>query len=234
MSLTDNDKQLIAESFELFAAQTAFKKAPLSRIIPWLGLGRACALVPLANEQLVAHINSRVHAATFSESEAAECFNMLRNNFLPNIRDLRIVVKRCAPLSKDDGVVCKEQASQPGCDACAGRQYFAKTDGNTVWMADTLFEQKYCQAGSLGGVNISSFTEFVIFHEFSHMMQANGDAYFAKLIALYNEAKTLIPPELLQENRVLLPDNDMLEFASNAFAFEHTRADRVGRSTCEQ
>lgn len=237
MALREIDKQLIAESLASFSSQQKYKQVPFSRIIPWLSVIRGCVLVPRASEQTTATIKTLISSPTFDANDAATCFNLLRVDLLPENSNVTISVIRCAARDNKSGVVCDKQAMEPGCDECAGKQYFAKTDNNTVWMADELFRAPYVNGGAefltVGDVTVHSLTEFVIYHEFSHLLQEKKSESFSSVTALYTEAKTLVPQEIWNEGRVLFPDNDALEFASNSFAYENARSDRKQRAVCQ-
>jgi len=234
MALRDLDRQLIAKSLKLFAAQTEHQTAHFSRIIPWLSVARACTLVPRASLQALQKIRALVQSNDFDATKAAQCFNILRAELLPKENNLFAKVVRCAQPATT-GPACTNEAKETGCDSCAGRQYFAKTDGETVWMADECFGSRNRLGGAemlaVGHVVVASLTEFIICHEFAHMMQAHGN-YFDTAMKLYAEARVLIPPELVKSGRVLVNDDDALDFAANSFAYESTRSDREARKAC--
>ena len=96
-------------------------------------------------------------------------------------------------------------------------------------MAEALFtrtnETKGHDLLKIDGFEIRSLTEFVIFHESSHLIQAGNADAFKRSMALYREAQKLIPPALLASKRIITEPHGDAEFSANAFAYENTRAD---------
>ena len=82
---------------------------------------------------------------------------------------------------------------------------------------------------TIGSVTVSSLAEFVLLHEFAHILQSNGVS-FATATAMYKAACVEIPTEL--KSRVPSGNGDELEFSANSFAYECTRSDLPSRGDC--
>jgi hypothetical protein len=237
MSLQDVDRRYIKDSLAALTIDSSKKGARLSRVVPWLGLGRECKLIPRVGDEALARFRAVLFSEVFDTGKAAECFNILRADLMPKYTDLAISVESCPLVDPPDPAVCTAaQGSAVGCDACAGRSYYAKTDGDKIWMSAELFtrESRTKRFGllTMRGVTIDSFTEFVMLHEFSHVMQDRED-YFRPAISMYNEARALVPPELISNGTLIADDADALEFAANSFAYESARSDRSSRGDCK-
>jgi hypothetical protein len=96
-------------------------------------------------------------------------------------------------------------------------------------MAAALFSETNAARGhdvfKIDGFEIRSLTEFVIFHEASHLIHNENVDLFKRTIALYKEAQKLIPPALIKSGRIITEPHGDFEFSANAFAYENTRAD---------
>lgn len=149
---------------------------------------------------------------------------------------------------KNTGVACKprEPKSGRGCDDLAGRVYNAKTDGSDVWFAERLFEtaqrlplatdrriyflnrkpESVRAAGAknprLNGSTLNSVTEFVLYHEFAHIMHLDPTtaSSFQELERMYWQAGQLLSLRQ-REERVDLSHTDLLEFVASTFGYEN-------------
>lgn len=234
MSLSEQERALVRRSLQLFADQTDVQKLPFARVIPWLAVGRRCAIVPRLSERAMSAFRELIQAPNFSVDNATRACALARDDLLPGADSLVITVTSCPLLPEDASTTCEREPGQPGCDACAGRRYYAKTDGLTIWIAADVLSAANRTGGaeflSVGGVTVSSLAEFVLLHEFAHVLQGNGVS-FATATSLYNEARAEIPAAL--QARVPSGNGDELEFSANSFAYECTRSDRNSRAACE-
>lgn len=233
MSLTDQERKLVRRSLRMFAAQNDVKTLAFSRIVPWLAVARPCSIVPRLSAQTIAEFRSLIRATDFSLDHVNRAYALVVADALPNISGLVVTAESCPLMENDGTTTCQREAGQPGCDACAGRRYYAKTDGVTVWIAADVLSSANRFGGAeflnVGNVYVSSMAEFVLLHEFAHVMQGNG-VTFATSISMYNDARAEIPATL--QTRVQSGDGDALEFAANSFAYECTRSDRSARPDC--
>jgi len=235
MSLRDIDRKLVEYSISVVLEHAEIKEAPFSRVVPWLAIARACKLIPRISDQAQQQFRVIFQSNDFNVEKAAVCMNILRADMLPQFTDLVVKVVSCPLIESSEQNTCLKEAGSPGCDACAGKKYYAKTDGETIWIAAALFQPQYRYGGAeflaMGDIKIPSLTEFVMIHEFAHIMQGVG-RYFDPAVALYNEAKAMIPAELITQKRIVANDTDALEFAASSFAYESTRSDRGARANC--
>lgn len=233
MSITDQERQFVRQSLRMFSTQKETPTLPFSRVIPWLAVGRACAIVPRVSDKTMAAFRALIRAPDFSLDHVNRAYALVVTDALPNIAGLVVTAVSCPLMEADATTTCQREVGEPGCDACAGRRYYAKTDGVTVWVAADVLSAVNRVGGAdfftVGNVTVSSMAEFVLLHEFAHVMQGNG-ATFANAAALYQDARSEIPAEL--QARVPSSDNDSLEFAANSFAYECTRSDRSLRKDC--
>jgi hypothetical protein len=236
-ALSDTERRLVRDAIAQFVEQKRHNEAHFYYIIPWLAVMRRHSLAPRVSEQALQRVSELVMSSNFSVGAAARCFEIIRDDVAKPYHKLPAIVVNSCPLVEQDpnsDSTCEKDSASPGCDACAGRYYFAKTDGNQVWMAAKLFTDAYKNGGAeqltVGDVSVPSMTEFVILHETAHVLESLVSHKFDALTKMYEEALSLVPRELLESGRIYSSDDGAREFAANAFAYENARTDRQQRT----
>jgi hypothetical protein len=127
-----------------------------------------------------------------------------------------------------------DPSTKPGCDRGAGVDYYAKTDTHTVYIASTLLEHRNLFSVVHvrdGPVPIVSLTLMAVLHEFGHAYSTVFPNDFAQLRELYYAAVAVARPiaQRAETNhndaRLLMGEDDCMEFIAQAFAYENTRVD---------
>lgn len=246
--LTRSEQRAVAQVVGRFAAQQRVPSIPFSLLVQPLPARRRCSLGPRASDRLRASLWSAVRQPDFDAAQAERVLNELRAELMPRERQLRIRAIRCPeqpvpdpsrpPGSAPAGEECCIVDAPGGCDADAGRTYYAKTDGFRVWFAELLFtaeSRRTPVSNPLGsGTRDHSLMTSVLLHEFGHVMHISPSTtgQFAALEAMYWDAARLVPLALRSAGRVRVSHADMLEFVATAFAAENARLDSAGRDEC--
>jgi hypothetical protein len=209
---------------------------------------RVTPLVPAATIEALLRVLQR-HDRAPTAATLARCFEILRQTVLepreltlPTDRRPQQFEVRVCPVSRDALRLDRrsiigsagDPSTKPGCDRGAGVDYYAKTDTHTVYMASTLlsnsslFDLVHVRDGL---VPIVSLTLMAILHEFGHAYSTFFPYDFAKLRDVYYAAVAVARPfaQRAETNhnaaRLLMGEDDCMEFLAQAFAYENTRAD---------
>jgi hypothetical protein len=203
----------------------------LSGIVIRIVCQRANLGVPIVPTMLLRSLHALIQQPDkqlLSVADLTSFFNRLHATMIPRGDNRPIVVTSCPLVGNEDEVrACKVQSAS-GCDACAGHEYYAKTNGHEVWVAAEVFKLESRVSGEpiegrYGPARIDSLTLFIVLHEFCHVMQqdASTERLFDTLKALYNNVARLLAPYAA---RIKVSDDDALEAIANIFAYENARS----------
>lgn len=166
-----------------------------------------------------------------TEAKTAETLGLivedLRQRFLVPLNGtsepINIIICRTKQRDRTGKVVgcCTEEEIAKGCDAGAGTEYFAKTNGRDIVFAGMLRNSDSRRKEfRFVGQSLQSVTLFTAYHEFGHVFYLNpaGRASFATAYVFYSAAAAVLDPKLREEAGVLVGDMDFNEFQASIFA----------------
>jgi len=227
-----------AEVERLVYAAKQHPSTPLSSLLGLVDDAKRRALTPRADLVLVERIVSLLRAPPFDSVDAGratmdECLRLLCVALLGDGGAVGVEVcmvqpgataQRPAPPGSAD-----DTATRVGCDGGAGRDYHAKTDLRTVWVAQTLLGQRMRTEPVKtrhGDASIECMALLMILHEFAHIYVNRRRAAFAALEALYNNARTALAGRNGGGTTINSGESDLAEFLAESFAYENARIDR--------
>lgn len=235
--ITNDESSAIISVLRQISQQGA-KGVPFHRAIAWLPVLRNCSPLPRPSDGLRAIITSAISDPLFGVTEAGKLLDLLLREMMPESQLASITAVTCPLIEsscKEGQDVCPIIKPGPGCDELAGRTYFAKTDGFTVWFAAMMFERENRVPVNITGypVPINSLAEAVLYHEFCHVMHLDPTTtlLFNEVQDLYWQAARLVPLELRRSGVFDVSHKDMLEFVAFTFGIEASRND-VGDRSC--
>lgn len=231
-SLSAADVELLAHAVDADAAEAGAtrRQRPLSYYLSLLAERRTRSLVPPLDDNALRGARRLLREPPFSD-DAAE--NALRGAAAAataalralGARDVRVQIctvsasatrqRPAAPFGADDTAI------RAGCDHGAGRDYEAKTDLHTIWIAATLLTRRRrttaVRVAAAAGAEVESFALYTLLHEYSHILAARDPASFEALGRLYDDATRALGAKAAASAA------DRAEFVADAFGAEHAR-----------